>query len=103
MTKKIVRYTFTRSASMREVEETLLLAVLAIESLFGESAVRLEASFSVDLSRRTCVIDSGTEVGGALCRVFTGLVSREFGRDAFEIQRGDSPPAKETEAGAVAC
>ena len=101
MKKDIVRYTFSRSVKMREAEETLLLAVLAVESLFGESTVRLDASYSIDSSRRACVIDASTEIGRAICRVFTGFVSREFGSDAFEIHRLDSPPTKETAACAV--
>ena len=103
MKKDIVRYTFSQSVSMREAEETLLLAVLAVESLFGESTIRLDASFSVDSSRRACVIDASTDVGRAICRVFTGFVSREFGSDVFEIHRIDSPPAKETAACTAAC
>jgi len=104
MKKDIVRYTFSQSVSMREAEETLLLAVLAVESLFGESTVRLDASFSIDSSRRACVIDASTDVGRAICRVFTGFVSREFGSDAFKIHRVDSLPAEEeTAACAAAC
>ncbi len=103
MKKDMVRYTFSQPVSMREVEETLLLAVLAVESLFGESTVRLDASFSIDSSRRACVIDASTDVGRAICRVFTGFVSREFGGDAFKIHRVDSPPAEETAACTAAC
>jgi len=103
MKKDMVRYTFSQSVSMREAEETLLLAILAVESLFGESTVRLDASFSIESSRRACVIDSSTDVGRAICRVFTGFVSREFGSEAFKIHRVDSPPATETSACAAAC
>ena len=103
MKKDIVRYTFSQPVSMREAEETLLLAVLAVESLFGESTVRLDASFSIDSSRRACVIDASTDGGRAICRVFTGFVSREFGSEAFEIHRVDASPAKETAACAAAC
>lgn len=103
MKKDMVRYTYSQSVSMREVEETLLLAVLAVESLFGESTVRLDASFSIDRSRRACVIDASTDVGRAICRVFTGFVSREFGSDAFEIQRTDPSPTAEGAACAAAC
>lgn len=103
MKTEVLRYTFASSVCMREVEETLLLAVLAVESLHGESTVRLDASYSVDASRRTCVIDGSTEVGRALSRVFTGFVTREFGGDAFGIHRGDSATAaKETAACAAA-
>jgi hypothetical protein len=103
MERGVYRFAFDKAINMREAEETLLLAVLAVESLFGESTVRLDASFSVDSSHRACVIDASTDVGRAICRVFTGFVSREFGGDAFQIHRVDSPPARETAACAAAC
>ncbi len=103
MKTEVLRYTFASSICMREVEETLLLAVLAVESLHGESIVRLDASYSVDAPRRCCVIDGSTEVGRALSRVFTGFVTREFGGDAFGIHRGESASAPKETAAAAAC
>lgn len=87
MNGELFRYTFSDGVLMLEVEATLHLAVLAIESLYGESSVRLGASFAVDAPRRSCVIDGSTKVGRAISRVFTGLSAREFGDRSFKVRR----------------
>ncbi len=45
MNREIYRYNFTTDAPPRDMEESLLLAVLATESLHGRSLVRLDAPF----------------------------------------------------------
>jgi len=92
MNKEIYRYTFEPSARMPEVEESLLLAVLAVESLHGQSRVRMDASYCVDAEKRACVIDATTPVGRDLCRIFTGFAIREFGEAAFKVRRVDESP-----------
>lgn len=87
MHRELYRYRFDSKVPIREVEESLLLAVLAAESLHGRSSVRLEASFHLDPKKRCCVVDAATEVGRAIARMFTGFLSREFGEDAFEVKR----------------
>lgn len=87
MAREAYRFAFDKQVSMHEVRETLLLAVLVLHSLHGESCVRLDAAYLVDDVRRGCVIDSSTEIGRALARVFTGLVTREFGETAFRVSR----------------
>ena len=87
MTKDIVRYTFSPSVSMREAEETLLLSLLATESLHGESQTQLDARHAFDAEQRACVIDAGSEVGRDLNRLFIGFLRREFGEDAFRVRR----------------
>ncbi|MFO0839078.1 MAG: hypothetical protein U1D55_11210 [Phycisphaerae bacterium] len=92
MNREVFRYTFNESVSLQDVEETLLLAVLAIGSLYGESSVRLDASYTMDADRRGCVIDGSTEVGQAVSRVFTGFASREFGDESFTVRRAHARP-----------
>lgn len=87
MKQDIYRYHFSADVPFRDVEESLLLAVLAAESLHGRSLVRLEASFCLDEKKRSCVVDAGTEVGRHIARIFTGFLTREFGERAFTIQR----------------
>ena len=89
MTKEIYRYVFFADVPMEEVEASILLAVLATESIHGESQVRLDASHYLDHAARACVIDAGTEVGKDFNRLFVGFLSREFGPDAFEVERAD--------------
>jgi len=94
MTKDIYRYTFGPTARMQDVEEALLLAVLAVESLHGQSRVRMDASYCVDAEKRASVIDASTPVGRDICRIFTGFAIREFGESAVKVRRpGPSPAA----------
>lgn len=95
MPSEIYRYTFDESVSMSDAESTLQLAILAAESLLGESIVRLDAAYSIDEQRRVCVVDASTEVGRSICRIFTGYLTREFGDHAFQVRpvQGRKPNA----------
>jgi hypothetical protein len=98
MSKDIYKYIFDPSVDIADVENSLLLAVLATESLHGESQVRLEAAHALDADGRTCVIDAGGDVGRDLNRLFVGFVRREFGEDAFRVERQPSRKSKEVAA-----
>lgn len=101
MNRSIVRFAFDMSAPMSEVETTLRLALLAVESLHGEDRVRLDAKFAIDRAARVCVIDAACEVGRTLVLIFGGYARREFGEGAVRMERA-SPPRKDMIAGAVA-
>jgi hypothetical protein len=83
----IYRYQFIESIDIVEVRATVTLAILATESLHGESRVRLEARHEFDADRRLCVVDATGEVGRDLNRLLLGFISREFGRDSFQVAR----------------
>jgi hypothetical protein len=87
MESQVYLYTFDESLDIAEVEATVNLAVLATESLHGESRVRLETRHRFNASARSCVIDATGEVGVDLNRLFLGFISREFGSDSFSVQR----------------
>lgn len=87
MTKELYRYAFTPGVPVEEVEASLLLAVMATESLHGETQTRLDAAHYLDPIKRACVIDAGTPVGRDLNRLFTGFLGREFGEEAFSVER----------------
>ena len=89
MSKEIYRYDFKSDASLEDIEASLLLAILATESLHGEAQVRLDAAHFLDPTKRACIIDGGTAVGRDINRLFTGFVVREFGADAFDVKRVD--------------
>jgi hypothetical protein len=89
MRLEIFRYTFAPSVPSEELEATLVLAILATESLHGASQVRLDAAHAFDTDRRICTIDARSEVGRDLNRLFIGFVAREFGDAAFEVRRVD--------------
>ena len=94
MTKDIYRYTFQADAALEDVEASLLLAILATESLHGEAQVRLDAGHYFDPDRRACVIDAGTTVGKDVNRLFVGFLRREFGDDRFTVERVDALPTR---------
>jgi hypothetical protein len=87
VTNEIYRYSFPSTIPLDDVEETLLLAIIATESLHGESQVRLDSAHLFDREQRACVIDAHTQVGRDLSRLFTGFVTREFGANAFSVER----------------
>jgi hypothetical protein len=72
---------------MRDIQDSLALAVLACEALHGQAGVRLEVEYGADLKLRTCTIRGATEVGRDLNRMFAGLLGREYGPTAFEVVR----------------
>ena len=77
MSTEVYRYTFTSSMQFEEIESSLVLAIMATESLHGQSEVRLDAAHAVDKDKRACVIDAGTPVGRDLNRIFIGFIGRE--------------------------
>src|SRR5436309_2002722 len=86
MSELVYRYQFADAVPVAEVEATLVLSVLAAESLHGAPQVRLDAGHFLDGAGRACVIDAGTAVGRDLNRLFTGFLSREFGPHAFRVE-----------------
>ena len=86
MEPKIYRFDFDETLSMGDVEATLHLAILAAEGLFGESTVRMDASYSIDDEHRICIVDARNEVGRSISRVFTGYLGREFGETSFNVR-----------------
>lgn len=87
MDAQIYRYRFAESLDIAEVRATVTLAILATESLHGESRVRLESRHKFDAADRSCVVDAAGDVGRDLNRLLLGFVSREFGRDSFRVER----------------
>jgi len=99
MSRDVYRYTFNEKTSLAEVRDSLFLAVFSAEGLHGRAQVRLDAAFHLDEKKRACVVDAASAVGKTIAQIFTGLLSREFGEDAFAVERVVDGPA--TEPGAV--
>lgn len=91
MSKELYRYTFTAIVPWEDIEASLVLAVMATESLHGESQVSLDLAHFFDKEGRACVIDAGTAVGRDFSRLFVGFLRREFGDDSFRVDRVDVP------------
>ena len=84
MNRELYRYNFNAKVPLQDVEDSLLLAVLATESLHGRVLIRLDASFCLDAGKRSCVVDAATDVGLAIARIFTGFLTREFGEEGIQ-------------------
>lgn len=91
MTDNAYRFAFESDGACAEAEMTLHLAIFAVEGLFGQARVRLEAGYDVDESQYAITIDATTEVGAVVVQAFTGLLLREIGADAFEVRSVAAP------------
>lgn len=87
MSSLLYRYTFEPSVCREEIEAALLLAILATESLHGESDTRLNAGHSLDPTSSKVVIAADTAVGKDLNRVFVGFLRRELTEAEFQVER----------------
>ena len=81
------QYKFRPGIGMRDVEDTLLLAFLAAEGVFGEARVRMDGSYTSDRDGRLLTVDASTAVGQIVAAVFTAYIIKEFGRDSFTVRR----------------
>ncbi len=96
MTHATYKFRFDESVTAKDMEDTLVLALSAVEGLYGRSRVKMESRFSLDESNRTCKIDTPTVVGENLALIFTVFAIKEFGAWSLKIERiarsdGDSP------------
>lgn len=87
MHRQVYRYSFIPNVSMSEVRDTLRLAALATQSVFGRRRVLLEADFDLLEDEHACWMDASGEVGRHLHQVFRGYVSREFGPHSFTASK----------------
>jgi hypothetical protein len=87
MSRDVYRYTFDAKTSLTEVRDSLFLAVFSAEGVHGRTQVRLDAAFCLDEKKRACVIDAATPVGKTIAQIFTGLLTRQFGEEAFTVKR----------------
>lgn len=81
------RFRFGERVTLRDAENTLLLAVVAADGIFGEARVRMDGGFIIDPPIRVIVVDASTAVGQVVASVFNELCRWEFGREAFDVRR----------------
>jgi hypothetical protein len=86
MGPSVYRYQFAPGVPVGEIEHTLLICLLAVQSLHGEATSRLAVGHHLDRRRRTCVIDGRTPEGRDLAKLLTGFLSREFGESSFTVE-----------------
>jgi hypothetical protein len=82
-----VRLQFDPAVPWSDVLDTLDLAVLAVETLYGTDRVSLEARHEVDDAVRRMSIDITTTVGRTLAILVLGFARRQYGDRAVEVVR----------------
>jgi hypothetical protein len=97
MSASIYRYTFAENVPAEEVEVTLLLALIGVESLYGEAQTRLDAAHAFNGAERTVTIDGTTAVGRDLNKLFAGYLATEFGAGSFTVRRVERFPQSNPE------
>jgi len=91
-------FRFGPHVRLSDAEMSLHLAMCAVEGLAGRAQVRLSAAYQVDPENHAIGVDASTGVGQMIARVFAGLLLREFGEDAFRVERvGNTPDAQPQE------
>jgi len=90
MNKTIYRYQIKDGILMNAVKDSLLLSIMATESLYGRSRINLEARFRLENTSRVCIIEVGTQIGETIACVFTGFLIREFGEQAFKVEKRET-------------
>jgi hypothetical protein len=99
---KAYKYQFRPDIGLRDVEDTLLLAFLAAEGVFGEARVRMDGSYSPDREARALTVAASTIIGQVVNAIFTAYIIKEFGRGSFTVCRlarneclcGPGPPGR---------
>ena len=85
------RYTFTPQVPLQEAIESLYLAIFAAEGVHGRAQVRLDAGYALEKAKRAIAVNAGTPVGKTVSQIFTSLLTRQFGEDAFSVQHVAEP------------
>lgn len=96
--RSVYRIQFSAPIDMGAVEDILLLAILSVGCLHGESAVRLEAGYAINAEERLVVLNAGAPLALAVARVFVGMCSHECGDSAFRVLRGEGTVPMEVPA-----
>lgn len=76
---------FDPTVPLDEINGTLQLSLMAVESLHGVDRLRLEPPPHLFHRERTCVIDTSTKVGRTTASIFLGYARREFGNAAVIV------------------
>jgi hypothetical protein len=96
--RSVYRLQFNESSDMGEVEDMLLMSILAVGCMHGEAAVRLEAGYDIDAGERLVVLEAGAPLAQAVARVFVGMCSHDLGGDAFRVVRSGGAAPREVAA-----
>ena len=86
MIEEAYKFTFEKRVSLSDAVESLYLAIFSAEGLHGRAQVRLDAGYALDEAQRRLVVAAGSAVGRTVAQIFTGLLGRQFGENAFTVE-----------------
>lgn len=85
MLRRVYRFSFEPDVSMDDVQQSLVLATIAIESIYGERALEMDGRFAVRRKRRSCLIDAETPLGCDLAKAFGGFLTT-VAHDSYRVE-----------------
>ncbi len=80
-----VKIVMNDGVPMQEVNETLRLSLIAVESLHGAELVGMVRPAKFDLAKRSIFISMEDKVGRDTAAIFGGFIRREFGEESFKV------------------
>lgn len=83
----LYKYNFDNDISFDDVEDTLLLATAAVESLHSPARLKLDLNFWTEPQHGAVILDGGTRAGQDLAAIFTGLLRQALPKRRFSIRR----------------
>ena len=92
MSQNVYNFTFDDSVSAVDVQSTFMLALIAVESMHGSVAVRMECRFNCYQKMRQYHVHTDSPIGNDLARIFAGFAMRAYGYGAVQVQRGYAQP-----------
>ena len=95
MISQVYKYSFDNDVPFASIKSSLAFALMAVESLIGEPEMVLGVAHTIDKSGRTVEIAGRSRAGKLLNKLFVGFLIREFGPEAFSVQRVSRPSQDE--------
>jgi hypothetical protein len=95
-----LRFTVGERVSQSDLADSLTLALLAVEGLFGAAAMRTDVRCQV--GDHAILVSTDAEAGRAVARVLAQFLAREFGDSSFRVAsvRPGRPGARGSARGA---
>ena len=87
--REVIRFEFPEEIDREATEGRLSLAIVATECMFGRARVRLNAAYLMSDDGRKVAVDVSTDVGENIAQLFTGLLIRDMGEEAFSVERAE--------------
>lgn len=87
----IYRFEFVEGTDMKQVEDTVSLAILAAGCMCGEARIRLCVSYACSHEKRSVVIQA-IDDGESVLMLFVGFCSHEYGSESFKVARLSEHP-----------